>query len=82
MICECIYSCLNGLMIYNPVSLWFLSITELALLTNKPRAASVYAVGEVRCACESETIPLSPTHNKQSIAISILAIDNRQMNTK
>ena len=26
------------------------SVTELALVTHKPRAASAYAVGEVRCA--------------------------------
>ncbi len=38
-------SCYGGLHI-------FLVYTELALITNKPRAASVFAVGDVTCAGE------------------------------
>ena len=40
---------------------------ELALITNKPRAASVYAVGHVTCAGECEDTNHTQTHNSQSI---------------
>ena len=41
------YSIMNN---YSNIKYKYIWITELALLTKKPRAASIYAVGEVKIA--------------------------------
>jgi cAMP-dependent protein kinase regulator len=57
---------------------------ELALLTSKPRAATVIAVGNVKVACESESEssrvesslpPLLSPSSKSSLLVSVLDVD-------